>query len=165
MGSGKSTIGPILAEALKFKFIDLDSYIEKKEGKSISQIFNDSGEKVFRSLESGYLLKLANQKGLVIALGGGTPCFVVNQKIIDFERSVFLQSSLDNLTKRLFKGKIHRPLIANFRSIKGLKSFIRKLRKERRPYYLKAKYRVRNDNDRQKTVSRIIKKINSKINS
>ena len=77
MGCGKSTVGKALAERLgytnhsAFPFIDLDSYIVKREGRSIKNIFDIDGEEYFRKLEIKCMLELSNNGG-VIALGGGT---------------------------------------------------------------------------------------------
>ena len=73
MGSGKSTAGKKLASRMGFQCIDLDQYIELKSGKSISQIFEDDGENMFRELEKKYLQELAKQTHTIISTGGGTP--------------------------------------------------------------------------------------------
>ena len=76
MGSGKSTTGKILANQLGCSFIDLDSFIEEIEQKSIPDIFSLFGEETFRLIEHNALKKLIKQNGnAVIACGGGTPCF------------------------------------------------------------------------------------------
>ncbi|MCK5592180.1 MAG: shikimate kinase, partial [Candidatus Pacebacteria bacterium] len=71
MTSGKSTIGPILANVLGWSFYDLDNKIVEDQGRSIVDIFNDDGEEKFREIESETLKKLVKNKNLVIALGGG----------------------------------------------------------------------------------------------
>jgi shikimate kinase len=63
MGSGKSTIGPLLASALGVRFIDLDTVIEEKEGMAIPRIFMEKGEPAFRALERRELLLLSAQNG------------------------------------------------------------------------------------------------------
>ena len=78
MGCGKSTIGSLLARKMGMAFVDMDSYIEKKEGKSVSEIFAQSGEEHFRMLEREAAKELAGKKGLVIATGGGTLTFREN---------------------------------------------------------------------------------------
>ena len=70
MGCGKSTVGRRLASSLKCSFTDMDSYIEKEEGRSIREIFETDGEEYFRNLETETIKKLGNKKG-VIATGGG----------------------------------------------------------------------------------------------
>jgi shikimate kinase len=82
MGCGKSTIGKKLAKTLSCKFIDLDKYIERKTGESIQQIFKEKGEKYFRVLETESLMEICESDNLVIATGGGTPCFFDNMQRI-----------------------------------------------------------------------------------
>jgi shikimate kinase len=71
MGTGKSTIGQLVAAELNREFVDMDTLIEQREGRPISQIFAESGEPYFRQLETDLCRELAAQKGLVIATGGG----------------------------------------------------------------------------------------------
>lgn len=70
-GSGKSTIGPLLAEALGYAFTDLDAVIELAAGKSIIRLFSENGEEFFRDLEYGILENLVDRTETVISLGGG----------------------------------------------------------------------------------------------
>lgn len=72
MASGKSTIGPILANTIGWEFLDLDKVIEQKVNKKIVDIFKDEGEEYFRKLESETLKELTKLSGYVISLGGGT---------------------------------------------------------------------------------------------
>ena len=71
MGSGKSTVGPLLAARLGYEFVDLDARIEEVEGKAVPEIFSERGEAVFRSLERRELLLLRSLDGIVVATGGG----------------------------------------------------------------------------------------------
>lgn len=72
MGSGKSTIGPILANALGYDFLDIDRAIERAAGKSVSAIFREDGEEAFRALERGLVTGVSTRPSIVVALGGGT---------------------------------------------------------------------------------------------
>ena len=72
MGSGKTTIGRKISRILHWDFIDMDAYIEKREGKTISEIFEQSGEQGFRDIETACAYELANRTHCVIALGGGS---------------------------------------------------------------------------------------------
>ena len=83
MGAGKTTIGRDLANSMNFKFIDLDEYIEKKENSTVFDIFNKKGEKHFRQLEHYSLKELILLNNIVIATGGGTPCFFDNISIMN----------------------------------------------------------------------------------
>ena len=71
MGSGKSTVGPLLAQRLGWRFIDADNVIESEAGCPISEIFRRQGEAAFRDLEHTTVARLAAGDGLVLALGGG----------------------------------------------------------------------------------------------
>ncbi len=73
MGSGKSTVGGILAEKLGYGFVDLDSLVESRAGDTVAGIFQKRGEAVFRALETESLRSLKKRDKLVIACGGGTP--------------------------------------------------------------------------------------------
>ena len=112
MGSGKSTIGPLLASALGVRFIDLDTVIEEKEGMAIPRIFMEKGEPAFRALERRELLLLSAQNGIVVAAGGGALPDPVSLAIV--QRSgvlVYLEVSVDVLVGRL-RGISGRPMIA-----------------------------------------------------
>ena len=71
MGSGKSTVGPIIAERLGWRFIDVDNVIEAEAGTTIAKIFAEKGESAFRDLEHATIARLASAEKLVLALGGG----------------------------------------------------------------------------------------------
>ncbi len=145
MGSGKSTIGQNLALKKQLPFVDLDSYIEIKEKKTIERIFEEKGEIYFRRKENQYLKELLNEKDdFVLSLGGGTPCYANNMKLILTDKnvkSVYLQANISTLTKRLLKNKENRPLIANL-SEENLTEFIAKHLFERRFFYEKASVKI-----------------------
>lgn len=71
MGSGKSTVGPLVAARLKWRFIDVDDVIEAEAGTAIAEIFARHGEGAFRDLEHATIDRLASEDRLVMALGGG----------------------------------------------------------------------------------------------
>ncbi|MEW7291310.1 shikimate kinase [Aquimarina sp. 2304DJ70-9] len=149
MGSGKSLIGRDLAKKIKLDYLDLDDYIENQEKKSIENIFKDKGEIYFRKKESKYLNEVLNTyNDAVISLGGGTPCFAGNLEIIQEKentKSIYLRTSLDELTKRLFKERAKRPLITHLSTEDELKDFIRKHVFERSFYYNQADYKIATD--------------------
>ncbi len=111
-GSGKTTLGKALAEHLAVPFVDLDTEIEKAEGKSISDIFSTAGHDHFRLIESRLLREwAAGTHAFVMATGGGAPCFhdgidVINQSGL----SVFLDCPVDVLLARVRKNQL-RPLL------------------------------------------------------
>ncbi|HSP83833.1 MAG TPA: shikimate kinase [Gillisia sp.] len=142
MGSGKSYIGKILARELSIPFIDLDDQIVKLQGKEIPDIFREKGEIFFRKLETEVLKDiLENKNSLVVALGGGTPCYGNNLDLIKNDtqsRIIYLKASVNFLTERLFAEKDSRPVISHLDQKEDLEDFIRKHLFERSYYYLQA---------------------------
>ena len=117
MGSGKSTVGKILAEKMKLLFIDLDSEIEKTGGKSVSEIFNQDGEDHFRKLESEELKQYSES---VVACGGGIILDEENRKYINENGvAVLLTASMDELFKRLSDSN-NRPILPDENTKKAL---------------------------------------------
>lgn len=111
MGCGKSTVGGLLAKKTGMSFIDLDSYIEKKEGKTVSKIFEENGEEYFRALERKASEELSKKNGLVIAAGGGTLTFKENVGAFRSGcRIVLLDIPVETISKRL-KNDTTRPLL------------------------------------------------------
>lgn len=100
--SGKSTLGRNLAKELNYDFVDLDRKIEVTEGKKIEEIFRLEGEDYFRKVESEQLKKIPVDSKLVIALGGGTPCYFDNMEYIKSNGiSIFLDVSPEKLEERI----------------------------------------------------------------
>ncbi|MFD0963910.1 shikimate kinase [Pseudofulvibacter geojedonensis] len=148
MGCGKSTIGKELAKTLSFSFVDLDNYIEKKEAMSVTNIFKSKGEIYFRKKEHEYLKELtSNSDKLILSLGGGTPCYANNMRVLDREgiNSIYLSVSVKELSKRLFNEKEERPLIANIETEEELQSFIGIHLFERSSFYSQARTVIKTD--------------------
>ncbi len=111
MGSGKSTIGPILANTIGYGFVDIDRSIEEEQGRSVSAIFKEQGERYFRSLERAALERSAGREGLVVALGGGTLTTPENFQIVRSSGIlVYLKISQDQLFRRL-RRRNDRPML------------------------------------------------------
>lgn len=147
MGSGKSTVGKILAANLKVDFLDLDDYIIKSEGAAIRDIFKDKGELYFRKKENEYLKEvLTGDNDLVLSTGGGTPCYGNNMQVIQENTSnaFYLKTSIKDLVKRLSKEKEYRPLIKNIPN-EDLPEFIGKHLFERSFFYAKANHAILGD--------------------
>ncbi len=157
MGSGKSSIGKILSEKLNYKVIDLDDFIEDKEKMTVSEIFKTKGELYFRKKETVYVKELLELEGdFILSLGGGTPCYGTNMDIIleaKEAKSVYLKASLPKLSKKLFKKKAKRPLIAHISSEAQMMEFIGKHLFERSQFYSKAEFVVSTDDKTKKEVA------------
>ncbi|MBC8266786.1 MAG: shikimate kinase [Flavobacteriales bacterium] len=156
MGCGKSTIGKKLAETLNYKFIDLDSFIQQKTEENITEIFQKQGENYFRDLEKESLNEICKMENIVIATGGGTPCFFDNmQKILDSGKSIYLKMKVQDLKDRLQKEKNKRPLIKNLTE-KELVNFISKKLLERECFYKKANHVLKSKNINEKDIEKLI---------
>jgi len=112
-GTGKSTIGKILAHNLGLSLIDLDHVIETNAGMSIPQIMEQQGEAAFRNLETSALKAITNEKESVIALGGGALLREENCQFVENNgRVILLMADLDTLCERLNESHNKRPLLA-----------------------------------------------------
>ncbi len=137
MGSGKTSVGKILANHFKFSFIDTDLAIENKENKTIDQIFNLSGEPYFRILEQN-ILKNLEKNNCVISTGGGFPIFNDNMnQLLNLGTTIFLETSLKEIHYRIGLNP-KRPLYKDESSLK-------KIYDDRIPIYSKAHYTVNTD--------------------
>lgn len=135
MGAGKTVVGEALAKKLNKEFVELDSLIERKAGKSITEIFQQDGEIAFRALEIEVTKEVAKGKNLVIACGGG---LVLNKINIDRLRNesiiVYLTASPRAILKRILNNGEERPLLKT--PNKALE--IQELLKFRKPFYERA---------------------------
>lgn len=136
MGSGKTTVGKLLASQLEIDFIDLDTEIEKYLDQSISDTFKNFGEQYFRKIENQQLAMLCKKRNTVIALGGGSLLTEKNQsQILKSGVLVYLMADEKTLMNRLEKS-YKRPLLD--------KGFL-ELYEERNPGYLLAELSIRTD--------------------
>ncbi len=102
MGSGKSTVGGLLAAAVGYRLVDVDLLIEERAGMSIPEIFRRDGETCFRELESRLLLGLGQRRGLVIATGGGAPMQPANHEFLRTRcRTFYLEISAAEVRRRI----------------------------------------------------------------
>lgn len=143
MGSGKSAVGKPLSEALALPFLDLDAYLEAASGRSIASVFAEAGETAFRQMERFYLREILDQyDALVLATGGGTPCFYDNMAMLQQAGCcIYLQTPVAVLVERLVNETQHRPLLAD-RSKKQLQQFLEGQLEARAPFYEQAQLLV-----------------------
>ena len=144
MAVGKSAIGKIVAKKQNLKFIDTDQNIEKKRSMKISEIFKRKGEKFFRLLEEKEVLESLKKSECVIALGGGA--FMkktVRDKILKYSVSVWLDTNLTTLNKRV-KWNKKRPLLDLNEEDSQTK--LNELYAERKNIYKLANYRINCNN-------------------
>ena len=112
MGSGKSTVGPLLAEALGYRFLDADAVISQAAGCSIPEIFERDGEEGFRQLERQVLQQLSQWHSLVVATGGGIVTVPANWGELRQGVVIWLDVAENELMRRLQADPGGRPLLA-----------------------------------------------------
>ena len=120
MGAGKSTVGPILARELGWKFLDLDHVIEASSQLTVAEIFRDHGEAEFRRRERHAVQELNTREKIVLALGGGTvEDESTRSLLIDSQANclVFLHAELPELLARCTSEGKTRPLLATPESL------------------------------------------------
>ncbi len=145
MGSGKSTLGYALSRATGLTFIDLDTYIENRYRKTIREIFADRGEDGFRQIEKAMLEEVSSFEDVIVACGGGTPCFFDNMAVMNASgTTVLLDATIDALHRRLCHGRAKRPLIAGMTDDE-LKVYITEALAKRMPHYSLAQHRFPSD--------------------
>ena len=134
MGSGKSTVGRLVAQDLEFQFVDTDSLIEEKAGISIAEIFATEGEEAFRQLEGEIISELARKDRLVIATGGGA---IMNPENFASLKShalvICLWANAESIHERT-KHQTHRPLLQKEDPLGAIRTMLA----EREPVYKQA---------------------------
>ncbi len=120
MGSGKTTVGALLARELGYRFVDLDETIERERGLGVPEIFERDGEPSFRRLEAEALRHAASIRDVVVATGGGTLTRWENRELIQRSGvSVWLDAPLDEMMERC-RGTSHRPLLGTRERMEAL---------------------------------------------
>jgi shikimate kinase len=138
MGCGKSTLGKKLALKLGYDFIDLDHQIEKNVGTTIAAYFSANGEDAFRKLESETLKTFSYPNNVVVATGGGAPCFFDNMNWMNANGlSIYIEMPAAALAKRLENGKEKRPLLRGLNEAEMIR-FIENKLAERDIFYKRA---------------------------
>jgi shikimate kinase len=152
MGTGKTAVGTALAKQLKWQFVDLDTLIELRERRQITEIFAKAGEPYFRRIEKVVLKDVAKENKFVVACGGGIVLDPENIRLMkESGRAICLLATPEVILKRA-SGTTHRPLL----NVKDPKKQIGHLLKLRAPYYAKADCQI----DTSKlTIEQVVKMI------
>lgn len=159
MGCGKSTMGKELAQKLKLTFFDLDEHIEREKQKTISDIFATEGEDSFRNYEREALNHFFEKENIVVATGGGAPCFFDNMEQINNQGvSIYLKLTAEELAHRLKRAKEARPIIKD-KNDEELKGFIEDMLNHRNQFYTKAKIIFNNNIDIETAVDKLAKQL------
>ena len=136
MGSGKSTVGRLLARRLLWNLLDLDGVIERHEGRSVARIFREDGEAAFREVERHVLRQVVQKPSTVVALGGGTLIDPDNQQLCSESAAVvWLRCPLTLLQDRCAD-------LRNLRPLWGDEDTLRQRYEERLPGYRTATHVV-----------------------
>jgi shikimate kinase len=134
MGTGKSSVGRLIAGQLHFNFLDTDEMIESRAGKSVSNIFADDGEAAFRKFESDVVAELSSRTKTVISTGGGLGANAANlASLKEHALVVCLWASPEKIWERV-RHQTHRPLLQDA----DPQAKIRRLLAEREPFYKQA---------------------------
>jgi len=159
MGSGKTTVGRILAQRMGYLYLDTDKIIMENEEKTIPQIFEKYGEAYFRVKEQE-LINNIQQERVVISTGGGLPCFFNNIEIVNhLGTSFFLKASIKVLVERLKnQNASNRPLIVIKEETETIKR-LKELYQQRKIYYEKAHYTINVNQNIDKVVGLILKQV------
>lgn len=139
--SGKTTLGTALQCAADVDFIDLDQAIEERAGTSVSEIFATAGEAAFRRMETETLTDICGAprcRTLIVACGGGTPCFGDNMDLMRSHGTVvWLRADRHILIRRLTEGRHKRPLVAAL-DADGIARYADECLAAREPFYSRA---------------------------
>ncbi len=148
MGSGKTTVARFLSEETGWPMVDLDNLIEKRAGMAVTDIFSSKGELWFRKMEHAVLQELlSSESNLILATGGGTPCYFNNHELLNAEgtESVYLLTPIPAILERLENETAQRPLLAGL-SPGERTEFIAKHLFDRSFYYNQAKHVITTNN-------------------
>ena len=152
-GSGKSTIGRVLSDYLKFDFYDTDEQIEIGSQSKINNIFNKKGEEYFRKLERSIFKKLILKKKIVVSTGGGI--VLKNKDLLNQTFNIYLKCDLETLIKRTSRNK-NRPLLKN-----NVEKNIKILFNDRKEIYNETSdFTINATSNTQKTIKTILEHLN-----
>jgi len=141
-GTGKSRVGRLVAERLRWRFIDTDLEIQRATGRSVQQIFAADGEPAFRAVERDVVARLARSNGAVIATGGGAILDPTSRELLFSGNLVIcLEASAEQIAARLARSRERRPLLESADPLVA----IRALQADRAPIYALAHRSITTD--------------------
>lgn len=152
MGSGKTTIGKLLGEKLTLRSIDIDVIIEQNEKRTVSEIFQNEGEKYFRNIERETIKKNFTNKDLIISLGGGAFEDQLTQELLLKNSTVIYLKTSPNVILERIKNNTNRPLLKNQMTVEKIQSIIL----QRQKNYELANITILTDN---KNIDKIVEEI------
>ena len=139
-GTGKTTVGRLLAKKLHLSFTDVDEFIENRYHKTITRIFEEKGESGFREIERRALQEISCFENIVVSTGGGLPCFFDNMDLMNRTgMTIYLKASVDDLIKRLSGDMQKRPLLKG-KNAEELRDFIEENLRKREPFYSQSRF-------------------------
>lgn len=141
MGCGKTTLGEVLARQMGVPYIDLDDYVEQRQGMTVTGIFATLGEDRFRQLETAALRDVSAMNDVIIGCGGGTPCHGDNMALMNQSGiTVWLTTSPERITARLLlpEQKSKRPKVAHL-SDEAVLPLVERELQARTPFYSQAR--------------------------
>jgi shikimate kinase len=164
-GSGKSTLGKALAHLMQYTFVDLDERIIRQEGMSIPEIFEQKGETYFRQAEQQALQATFKEQSILVATGGGAPCFFDNMDQINvYGTSILLNIPLSQIVARLIPDKNKkniRPLFAG-KNKEQIQESLQQMWEKRFPFYQKAHLRITSSKTKPEKVLEMLLKVNER---
>ena len=163
MGSGKSQTGPYLAKELGYSFVDMDLVIEEVTSKSISKIFEEEGEKVFRGIEAKVLQEIGQYHSLVVATGGGVVISSDNWGVLRQGIVIWIDPEHERLFKRLELDTVRRPLLE---SADNAKAFFESICDKRKAFYAESDLHISVQDESPEQVSgKILENLFLRINA
>ena len=152
MGTGKTSVGRLIAGQLRFTFLDTDELIETSVGKSITEIFAQQGEAAFRELESRVVAALGTREKTVIATGGGLPINPANLASLKSHSLVVCLWAAPEKIWESVRGQTHRPLLNDHDPLAKIRSLLA----AREPFYRQADVLVNTDRRSMKELAQQI---------
>ena len=156
MGSGKTSLGKILAKKLNFEFFDTDDYIEQTQNKSIPQIFDSYGEKYFRELEYTAIKHFEKENNIILSLGGGLPIQDKNKEVLKNMFVVYIDSPFEHCYDRI--KETDRPIVKQKTKLQLNSHY-----NDRIAHYKQVADFVVNGDDLEKMAEQIAKSVKEKI--